>query len=172
MTGCYGGFGTTTNCRVKGGRSTGHLSYIIPHSAASRMDYDDFVLDHIATMLTSGRLNNYHRGIIKEGIASQTREIEKIRVAQELIILSPEFHQTSLVQETERKRPKMPPVTKVCKEHKVILHILLRGGCDSFNLLVPHSRCGEKGEYSLKHYHSFKLCNNPHDVNFFIRFVQ
>ncbi len=65
MTECYGGFGEKRkkcgNLKNRSGGFTGagHLSYV-PKGASYRNDYADFVVDNLATMLTSGRLSKYH----------------------------------------------------------------------------------------------------------------
>jgi hypothetical protein len=157
MSHCYGGFGEgKQDCNEAKSRSgsigsivgAGHLSYV-PEGASYRTNYAEFVVDNLATMLTSGRLSKYHREIIKEAYLSESNKIKAYQLAQKLTILSPEYHVTAgVVQETVQKRPPTRPTIKVCKEYKAVVHILLKGGCDSFNLLVPHSQCHGKGKFS------------------------
>lgn len=46
-------------------------------------------------MLTSGRLSRFRRNIVKEAYLSETDRVRGFQLAQELIILSPEFHVTA-----------------------------------------------------------------------------
>ena len=65
-----------------------------------------------------------------------------LRMAQQLVIASSEFHATGLTRKNEEiKREQTASAIKSCRRYKAVVHILLAGGCDSFNLLVPHSRC-------------------------------
>ncbi len=152
LTSCHGGFGSQRLCNVNSNSKNrrnlldGKLTYVVPKGSVTRRDdYADIVVDNLATMLTSGRLSNYHKDITKQVYLSGSNDLESLKLAQQLILLSPEFHQTGLVEEAGERRPFMPPATKVCKEYKAVVHILLKGGCDSFNLLVPHSQCRGKG---------------------------
>lgn len=148
MTNCFGGFGDGQNCDIPTKArsfisfpSTGHLTFV-PERAGFRTDYADTVIDSLGTLLTSGRLSEYHRQIIKQAYLEANDESYALQTAQRLMILSPEFHQTGALHEgVSRKRSQIPPVAKVCKNYKAVIHLLLKGGCDSFNMLVPHSQC-------------------------------
>lgn len=149
MTNCYGGFGAGQSCKVDTRTrstsdlpSSGHLTYV-PEGQGFRTDYADFVIQDLATMLTSGRLNSYHRSVIKEAYLTAKDTSDGLQIAQRLMIMSPEFHQTGAVRDAAQKRPPISPITKNCKQYKAVIHILLKGGCDSFNMLVPHSQCRE-----------------------------
>ena len=152
MTNCFGGFGDGQNCdsspKVRSLislPSTGHLSFV-PERAGFRTEYADIVIDSLGTLLTSGRLSEYHKQVIKQAYLEANDESHALQTAQRLMILSPEFHQTGALHGgLSRKRPPATPVTKVCKNYKAVIHLLLKGGCDSFNLLVPHSQCRGKG---------------------------
>jgi len=146
---CYGGFGGNgrTKCSFISGagdfsQSVGHLSYT-PDSDRSV----DAIVDDLATLLTSGRMNNYHRNIVKEAYMEMQDKHDALRVAQILTILSPEYHATGNIQGASRDRIVSVPPKKSCKAYKALVHILLRGGCDSFNLLVPHSQCQGQDMY-------------------------
>ncbi len=153
MTNCFGGFGSGQSCKVNSISrrtinlpSSGHLTYV-PEGKGFRSSYEDFVIQDLATLLTSGRLSSYHRNIMKQAYLTANNEAEGLRIVQRLMILSPEFHQTGTVQGLAQQRSPISPVTKVCKEYKAVIHILLKGGCDSFNMLVPHSQCRDgRGE--------------------------
>ena len=117
-------------------------------------------------------MSNNHRGFIKHLYSVQQNKTEALKVsktsniilfscwclifltnllqlAQKLIVLSPEFHALGTTREAQKKRPEVVSPTKTCQEYKAVVHILLKGGCDSFNLLVPHSRCTDRGKQIL-----------------------
>jgi len=62
-------------------------------------------------------------------------------------VTAPEFHSTiidppavatSPVQSIEEQSEQSVPE----REYKAVIHLFLDGGCDSFNVLVPHNACG------------------------------
>ena len=122
----------------------------------SPSDYDlnprsaDEVVDDLATLLTSGRLSPENRQIIKgafeETLTSGKTELEALVNAQQLIALSPEFHSNSLVRKTNQPRtvPEQQDATNV--QYKAVIHLMLAGGMDSFNVLVPKSCSGTNDE--------------------------
>jgi hypothetical protein len=103
------------------------------------------VVDKLSLLLTSGRMSPSNREIIGQ-LFEEEVDIEKaLRLAQELIIMTPEFHTTGIVTKNGETRGEIPAATKTCKRHKAVIHIMLKGGCDSYNMLVPHSQCNGKG---------------------------
>jgi hypothetical protein len=130
---CYGGFGN--NCkRSKEGR------------LMSTTNKNADIIDDLATMLTSGRMSNVNRQAIRNLYTKVSSE-NALSSAQQLVITSPEFHTTSVSRNDGSPRPKAAERRKTCKRHKSVVHILLKGGCDSFNLLVPHSQCNGNSKY-------------------------
>jgi hypothetical protein len=117
-------------------------------------DDPDEVVDNLATLLTSGRLSSYHRDMVKDMYSKEDDKSEALRLAQKMMILSAEYHvgnsaihaKSSARHARPQSRSTLPSPTKSCKEYRAVIHILLKGGCDSMNLLVPHSECQEKGE--------------------------
>jgi len=57
--------------------------------------------------------------------------------AQQLVVASPEFHTTNVVQTIDQKRalPTMPEASNI--PYKAVIFVMLPGGYDSFNVLVP-----------------------------------
>lgn len=149
MSGCENGFGKVEKkCKIDEGdfrKSMGHLTYS-PSSAA-----DNSIIDELSTLLTSGRLGSSNKSIIHHAYlsayaTSQDRS-QALRVAQQLILSSSEFH-TNGIPRTIKKVENLnkSPATKTCKEkYKAVIHLKLDGGIDSYNLLVPHSGCSGLG---------------------------
>ena len=149
LSSCYGGLANPACKRYteESGdyrSSIGRLQYL-PKDGSTGID----VVNELATLLTSGRLSVANRNIIK----SQYSGVEKrdnnatLRIAEQLVMASPEFHTTGKPSIGGTVPTNLTsPRTKSCKKHKAVVHLLLQGGCDSFNLLVPHSECLQNGK--------------------------
>ncbi len=149
---CAGGFGGQLSCWKE--TSYGHLAY----ADDNNKDDADKVVDNLATLLTSGRLSNYHRDMVKDVYSKEDDKSEALRLAQKMMILSAEYHvDHSVIHATSKSRPELPSPTKSCKEYKAVIHIILKGGCDSMNLLVPHSQCQENKGKSFFALHTKNL---------------
>ena len=137
---CFGGFGAergslyaeSMDCtRLQIGivdNSTGSLAY-----EASSKD----IIDELATLMTAGRLGPDNRAIAASMVSEQSAHA--IRKAQLLIASSPEFHATNIVRKTGEERPSESLQAPSSRPYKALVHVMLSGGCDSFNMLVPHS---------------------------------
>lgn len=143
----YDGFGDSRHFDLKkddhmvgdGSHSYGNTSFIPTGDAFQ-------VIDQLATILTSGRLSTENRAII-EAAFTGTIEAgmsfkEAFINAEQLIATTPEFHSTGLVRKTGADRNVPPaPMTSV-DDYKAVVYVLLDGGMDSYNMLVPHSCTG------------------------------
>jgi uncharacterized protein (DUF1501 family) len=123
--------------------SFGYLGY----SASYSSDSGVVVVDELATLITSGRLSPENREIIAhayEDVGGATNAGTALRVAQELISTSPEFHSTSLNRKSTPAQPRQvsPDPTPSNDPYKAIVYVHLFGGMDSFYMLAPHSSCG------------------------------
>jgi len=139
---CADNFGTTlaghkSRCsgrkrgRFKDG-SSGHLTFSMPEGDA------DSVVNKLATLLTSGRLNQHSRGIIKDSYLNAGPEEGPVK-AQELIVTTAEFHTTGTTTKDGDDRPtlSLPPAT--ARGYKATIFVMLAGGIDSFNIVTPHT---------------------------------
>jgi hypothetical protein len=104
------------------------------------------VVDDLATLLTSGRLSTENREVLKQAydftIDQGKGPIEAAINVQQLIVTSPEFHttQTPTFSGENRTTPQSQPATG--KPYKAIIYLMLSGGADSFNMLVPFECTG------------------------------
>jgi len=64
-----------------------------------------------------------------------------LRMAQKLILATPEFHSSGLFKPLDEARPEPPIPPETEREYKAVVYVNLHGGLDSFNTLVPHSSC-------------------------------
>uniref|UniRef100_A0A7S4RIT9 Uncharacterized protein n=2 Tax=Ditylum brightwellii TaxID=49249 RepID=A0A7S4RIT9_9STRA len=129
---CYGGFGKSATkwnfCNIGNYEpSSGTLTY---HP-------EDYV-SKLSTLLTAGRLSQQSKGII----SNAAPEFDVMH-ALSLIVTSPEFHSTSVSRKSGTTRQQESPPSPSGKQYKALVYIMLSGGCDSFNVLVPHSGCAE-----------------------------
>ena len=86
------------------------------------------IVDDLATLLTSGRLGKSQREIIMHLYMKESDKAEALRLAQKLMIISPEHHVTGIIRKSSQNRPELPIPTKSCQEYKAVIHILLMGG--------------------------------------------
>ena len=71
-----------------------------------------------------------------------------IRIAQQLILMSPEFHVWGAsTRNTGTKRYIRGYVRAPQHKYKSVVYLFLDGGVDSFNLLVPKGKCIGKDMY-------------------------
>jgi len=154
LTGCRGGFGQRAGKCSRAGESNfeeyteGKLEWrpTLPSSAAS-------VVEELSLLLTAGRLSEQNARVIRDaydGAAEEGGVDAALKIAQQLITAAPEFHATQRNELTETKRP--PPetnrtATDRTPDYKAVVVLFMAGGCDSFNLLVPHSQCFEADLY-------------------------
>ncbi len=99
------------------------------------------VVDELATLLTSGRLNKEKREQLYQAFEEFDDRESAEKHIQQLIILTPEFHSTGIVRELTSHRPLPAKNRKTCKPYKAVVHLMLYGGVDSYNILVPYSGC-------------------------------
>ena len=154
LTSCNGGFGDALmGCPDKEGvtdMGDGLLTYSVEHHMSL-----DATLDDISLMLTAGRLGTTNRGIIRSTIANEfiNGDREKaIRIAQQLVLVTPEFHSTGGLNHNTGAARNISGYTKPPKHsYKSVVYFLMSGGVDSYSLLVPKDDCKNKknlyGEY-------------------------
>merc|ERR1712167_528644 len=74
----------------------------------------------------------------------------KIQAAMRLILLSSEFHTTNMNMPSKNQRSLVEQPQPSGSKYKAVVVLFLAGAADSFNMLVPHSKCGNfKNDSSL-----------------------
>ena len=103
-------------------------------------------------MLTAGRLGDTNRAIVKGAIEPcfAGNRPKAIRIAQQLITSSPEFHTTGLARKGDKERVITGYTQSPKHDYKAIVYSFMVGGCDSFNMLVPLSGCSTVSEVLLR----------------------
>jgi len=149
LSNCNGGFGAFNGCR-EGifSRGVGHLAFSMPYNEASDDDQAEAVVSKLSTLLTSGRLSTSNKQVIKSAYIKKLPDANAaLRMAQQLILTTPEFHTTNTVKLSGQKREGTTSQQPSAKPYRAIIQIMLYGGCDSFNILVPHTCTGNKDMY-------------------------
>jgi len=163
---CHGGFGTDYSHCNEGdfSRATAHLSFSRPYvgtttegqrKLASLNDHAEDVVSELSTLLTSGRLGAENKQIIKDAYIAELNNTaatdpsgDALRLAQQLVLTTPEFHTTNVVAKTGALRAQPDPPQASGSPYKAIVYVMFGGGCDSFNMLVPHTCSGETDLYT------------------------
>jgi uncharacterized protein (DUF1501 family) len=105
--------------------------------------------------LAGGRLSSHSRAILTEQYEAALREtgpIEALKVAQQLLAVSPEFHTNTQPLTQPRAAATLPPQQSRDRPYKAIVVLYFSGGADSFNFVVPHSGCGDGSHTSYEQY--------------------
>ena len=153
---CYGGFGfrlegpENVRCKdVESGNvrlgSSGSLTMVPNATLLSPAQ----VVDELNLLMTSGRLSSKSLAIIEQAYQDEEslngHTMASIK-AQQLILTTPEFHATGRVTPNptdHRPEPSLPAPTT--KPYKAVVFLMLTGGCDSYNMIVPH-KCSNGNE--------------------------
>ena len=104
------------------------------------------VVDELSLLLTGGRLTTNSRAAIVTAYSSAKVSggaDKALRMAQKLIITTPEFHSTSLFKPLSEARPEPVQPQEPTNPYKALVYVNLDGGLDSYNVLVPHSDCNK-----------------------------
>ena len=140
LSNCYGGFGYhhgIGGCNEgQFNRATGILEF------KRGENLTDTIVDEVASLLTSGRLSAENRLIVKtafnDAMAVSGPEAG-LRLAQQLVAASPEFHSTNVITKSGNSRPIPDPPLPTQQDYKAVVYLMLAGGCDSFNMIIPHT---------------------------------
>jgi hypothetical protein len=132
-----GGFGTSnfgwsTLTTGDYSRSVGYLSFSPGGSTTNEQ------VQEIADLLTSGRLSPEAITAIATAVDAEATLDTKIRLAQQIIATSPEYHTTNLANRNGNTREPTPAQERSADPYKAVVVLHLSGGLDSFNVLMPH----------------------------------
>jgi uncharacterized protein (DUF1501 family) len=119
-----------------------------PWTPPGRVGYSTAVVDTLASLMTAGRLSAAHRNQIRLAYDNAGSANDGLRIAQQLIVTTSEFHTANTIKTTgtSRNRYSFPPPSS--KPYRAVVFIMLYGGCDSFNMLTPYSCTKGKDLYS------------------------
>lgn len=105
-------------------------------------------IEELSTILTGGRIEQTKQSLIAQVAASSDVD-QSVTSALRVILSSPEFHATNKIDSTPKpsELPEEEVTADGSNRYKAVVHIALRGGCDSYNVLVPHPSCSLHEEY-------------------------
>ena len=104
-----------------------------------QVGYSDKVVDRLATLLTAGRLSTEGKSIIVDAFNNAGSAEDGLRVAQQLILTTAEFHTTDIVKNSDIIRDSATFPQSTGKPYRAVIYMMLNGGCDSFNMLAPYT---------------------------------
>jgi len=146
---CYGGFGdgpidtdgwASADCQIGSTTNYGAMTY---NASTLNLLSANEVVDDLATLLTSGRLTEGNRQIVMDAfdytISQGFEFFEAVVNAQQLIAVSPEYHTSNIPAKTGQNRTTgSSGRTATNIPYKSVVFLMLAGGADSFNILVPN----------------------------------
>lgn len=173
---CWGGFGGSAVAACVW-LTAGWYQWKLPEKRLGYLAYEpsstdsNEIIDELALLLTAGRLSPISRAVIKQAyddeFSASNDAGSSLRLAQKLMISTPEFHSNNVFRGKTEHRPEPEAPVKSGKEYKAIVFVNLHGGMDGkfsmiemgvffspaglslciyfkgFNMLVPHSGCNE-----------------------------
>lgn len=152
------GFGEGYSSCVEGdfSRATATLGFQRPYDGAKLMEEQAAdVVGELSSILTSGRLSFESTQLIKEAYIAKLNDTSvtdpaesALRTALQLVLTTPEFNTNNIVAKTGSLREQPPPPVASGGDYKAIVYVMFAGGCDSFNMLVPHTCNGETDLYA------------------------
>ncbi|KAL7561156.1 hypothetical protein ACA910_011978 [Epithemia clementina (nom. ined.)] len=158
---CFNGFGETPNWSEEAG-----CQWRIPGQYVNMSGYPGFsptdsstrekIVDELATLMTSGRINEKLRHLIVNATNSQTNSTVAAIQLQQLISGTSEFHSNGRTRKSGKARDVPNEVVPSKKPYKALVVLMLAGGYDSYNLLVPQNCSGtnDKGMTIVEQYTS------------------
>ena len=96
------------------------------------------IVDELATIMTSGRLNSRLRQWIVDMVETNDPSLATIQ-AQQLIAGSSEFHSIGRTSKLGRARSNRNDIVPTERPYKALVVLMLSGGYDSYNFVIPHS---------------------------------
>jgi len=150
LTSCTSGFGSNAgqsgsrscNWQIASQSSDGHLTY------APQGDTGAAVVEELALLLTAGRLNSRAHQVIAshyDTTKAGSDASAALKKALKLLLISSEFHTTNANKlQAQLRQQGVPPASKG-RRLKALVVLFMKGGADTFNLLVPHSNCQRNG---------------------------
>ena len=129
LTECYSGFGDRTvwwcpgfesHFDLSNGQYTrGQLTFS-PTSSSSAAS----VVDELSLLLTGGRLSTSSRDLIINAYNSASSKAAGLEIAQKLIIATPEFHSTNVIESKSEDRPEMETPESSGDRYKAVSCVL------------------------------------------------
>ena len=159
LSACFNGFGAgCAHSRLRGNYpevdwSDGRVSFEPSSWNAAE------AVGELDLLLTGGRLSAGTKAVIAshyETAAQSGSPPAALKLAQQLMVATPEFHTTNLnpPAATPRASAGGGGASASASDFKAIIVLYMGGGVDSYNMLVPHSNCPGKDMFA--HYETWR----------------
>lgn len=99
---CFSGLGEWVGCHeqyYEGQRYYGKLKYLPSTQGAEN------IVDELSLLLTAGRIGSASKAIISEAYRGENDASSALRIAQKLVLVTPEFHSTTVFDKSSTERP-------------------------------------------------------------------
>lgn len=95
-------------------------------------------------LLTAGKLNSKKLNFIRSLAALAQTPKDEWSITAKLLASTPQFHSTNNGDEfgTTPGKGQKKDSSRAGVNYRAVIHLALQGGCDSFNVLIPHPTCG------------------------------
>ena len=104
-----------------------------------KLGYSRAVVDRLSTLLTAGRLGDASKDVIAKAYDNAGSAIDGLKIAQQLIVTTAEFHTTNAVKTTNQPRENIAYPEPTGKPYRAVIFLMLNGGCDSYNMVAPYN---------------------------------
>lgn len=142
----FGSFGCPDSRTLRLYGTSGELGYQFDSTTTREQNIQEMNI-----LLTAGRLSDEKRNLITQATSVLSVFENAMLTALSYIATTPEFHSTSSTRaaltHTPKAEPSTPPDGRPDGGYRAVIHIGLRGGCDSYNVLAPHTTCDLYPEY-------------------------
>jgi hypothetical protein len=135
-----GGNAYFDDIQIASGTGTSCSGIVVPKKTPpGNVGYSSAVVDRLATLLTAGRLSNEAKAIVVDAFDDAGSAEDGLIMAQQLILTTGEFHTTNIVKSKAGAREDVAFPEPTGKPYRVVIYLMLSGGCDSFNMLTPYT---------------------------------
>jgi len=143
----YGGFGTTRAGKAQP-RAVGRRQFATGTLAYTPSNTNDIAtsIDEIVLLLAGGRVNERRRAWLQTVASDSLSRGESLQFAImqviQAVLVLPEFQSNGLISHKENNDDSgegMPTEAAPPRTYKSVIQLMLSGGMDSFNVLVPQS---------------------------------
>ena len=129
-----------------------------------KLGYSTAVVERLSTLLTAGRLGDTSKAVIAKAFDNAGSAVDGLRVAQQLIVTSAEFHTTNAVKSTDQPRSNIAYPEPTGKPYRAVIFLMLSGGCDSFNMVAPYNCDNGLYQEYLGECYLYNRYHDPQDI--------
>jgi len=136
--GCSWGF-TFRSC------NRGQFGFSVEHPAFG--DNATAVVDKLDLWLTGSRMSPRSRAAVETAFKTEQDAQMGFKYAQVAAVITPEFNALGEPFARGERAPAPPPPEKVLRSYKAMVLVFMKGGADTWNMLMPHTSCALYAQY-------------------------